>query len=878
MPNITIKEILAADSISEAVDKINFNFDQLLLNGGGPVGPIGGPGEIGPLGPRGTIWFTVADLYTTPTSPMWTGTPERVNDINAPNYPQYKGDPNKFLPIGLGGPVENTLIFGNVNKLLRDGDLYIQESDDTLNSFNSLDGDIWEFDNISQTWLYTGVNIKGDQGQSGSSGFSQWTRFTDTSTDLLYPTPTSGQDTPKILIGEDINIEDFYNPLSSLTISSSILHISLGNPLIHNISNNNISESGHITMTSDGVLVIQGSNTSELIDTKEIIIRSFNDMFLLSGDASEPIPTQYNQLYSQSEHRFIGGRLTVKGRNINDVNHRLLNGELSDIGINIILKPTGASNLHRINTDNLHDLVLQGTTRKVGIGIFNSTNPVGSKLSVDGNVSIGAAYKSLTNGPTNGLIVQGNTGIGTNDLVISARLTVEQETGAASSGVVIRNGSSTRSPNMIRLIGFDNINTWGLGLNNDDSFRLRDNSSAADRIVVTQAGRVGIGNSTPSTRLSVYDNTTNIEVIRVSSNGGSGSIQGKSYIGLDFLADDGNKISPVRLGVEQTSSDTQITGLSGFRGAFVIQTRPDSIENQLPETRLAVMPNGNVGIGTVNVLSPLQVQATGIVTGTLNPWDANINPSIRITSTATGLATIFPGIGTAGTSRLNTITGGKIITSAVRSAGFFGNTDFRSLTIYGRTFIDLTQPATTWGKTASEPALTIGTGAGIFQSAINQLQLATNNIERVRINPNGGVQLYDNNVETLGALSLPADGSDAGFVTWGAGISSTNYDRTVFIRTVAGQQQLIRSGIEIRIRLIGGINDSIIFEGTLGDHGHVGVSDYPPQKRVPLTQWNYNFILPAGLSVQFEYQRRTGYQRFLVGNNYNIAAYRLGKK
>ena len=41
MANITIKELIASDKVSEMVDKINFNFDQLLLNGGGPQGPDG---------------------------------------------------------------------------------------------------------------------------------------------------------------------------------------------------------------------------------------------------------------------------------------------------------------------------------------------------------------------------------------------------------------------------------------------------------------------------------------------------------------------------------------------------------------------------------------------------------------------------------------------------------------------------------------------------------------------------------------------------------------------------------------------------------------------------------------------------------------------
>ena len=57
---ITIKELFPSDPISEALEKINFNFDQLILAGGGPPGPSGplGPqGVPGPQGDRGDHWF-----------------------------------------------------------------------------------------------------------------------------------------------------------------------------------------------------------------------------------------------------------------------------------------------------------------------------------------------------------------------------------------------------------------------------------------------------------------------------------------------------------------------------------------------------------------------------------------------------------------------------------------------------------------------------------------------------------------------------------------------------------------------------------------------------------------------------------------------------
>ncbi len=70
---LTIQELLSSDTVSQVVDKINFNFDQLLLNGGGPIGPLGPaglPGPIGGRGERGTEWYEGIDspLITPPTA------------------------------------------------------------------------------------------------------------------------------------------------------------------------------------------------------------------------------------------------------------------------------------------------------------------------------------------------------------------------------------------------------------------------------------------------------------------------------------------------------------------------------------------------------------------------------------------------------------------------------------------------------------------------------------------------------------------------------------------------------------------------------------------------------------------------------------------
>ena len=116
---ITIQELLASDTISQVVDKINFNFDQLLLNGGGPVGPNGPAGPSGPIGgrgERGTEWYEGTD------------------------------DPN------VTPPTTTPLT----------ADYYLQSN-----------GDVWEYTGLA--WTNTGINLTGPQGAAGTS--AGWSFF-----------------------------------------------------------------------------------------------------------------------------------------------------------------------------------------------------------------------------------------------------------------------------------------------------------------------------------------------------------------------------------------------------------------------------------------------------------------------------------------------------------------------------------------------------------------------------------------------------------------------------------------------------------------------------------------------------------------------------
>jgi hypothetical protein len=72
MPTLTILSLNAGDTQQDIINKINANFDSLVLNGGGPQGQQGDqgePGSIGSAGPkgdpgqqgtRGNRWFVQA--------------------------------------------------------------------------------------------------------------------------------------------------------------------------------------------------------------------------------------------------------------------------------------------------------------------------------------------------------------------------------------------------------------------------------------------------------------------------------------------------------------------------------------------------------------------------------------------------------------------------------------------------------------------------------------------------------------------------------------------------------------------------------------------------------------------------------------------------
>jgi len=137
---IVIKEIILSDSIEKFMEKVNFNFDQLMLAGGGPQGPQGNIGPIGPIGPI--------------------------------------GDPGNKWYVGCTG---TTVAIG---ASLFMGDLFLQKG--CTGATYSL-GDVLEFDAISDTFIPTGLNLRGPTGAIGPTGESTgWDVYPGGTDGLIY--------------------------------------------------------------------------------------------------------------------------------------------------------------------------------------------------------------------------------------------------------------------------------------------------------------------------------------------------------------------------------------------------------------------------------------------------------------------------------------------------------------------------------------------------------------------------------------------------------------------------------------------------------------------------------------------------------------------
>ena len=246
---ITIQEIIASDTISQLVDKTNFNFDQLLLNGGGPAGPAGIQGPVGPGGGRGskgTTWYedtATTAPGTTPTASFPTLTP---------------------LP----------------------NDYYLQ--------FN---GQVWEYTGLA--WSITTIDLQGPTGpagQSGGFGLKFGSPYLNLET-AIYNGPigegvgaTPGNEgVPSIMIGGAVSST---TPLGTIPLTNAYI---IPNAIAEQVISSRVSALIHQKDATSKAIVFHGgaatsSNNFEqsTFNNLSSIAIGTDDKFVINGAGSKP--------------------------------------------------------------------------------------------------------------------------------------------------------------------------------------------------------------------------------------------------------------------------------------------------------------------------------------------------------------------------------------------------------------------------------------------------------------------------------------------------------------------------------------------------------------------------------------------------------------
>ena len=320
------------------------------------------------------------------------------------------------------------------------------------------------------------------------------------------------------------------------------------------------------------------------------------------------------------------------------------------------------------------EIKIDKVSKNMGIGFNTDLNLMPqSKLDVYGNITIGTSYAGNNASPENGMLVEGNVGIGVTSanekLEIGGGLKIGNTADGAQTGTLrFHNGdlqgctdqgwkSLTLSPledgfwknNGSKIyynqgnvgigtanptqkfevtgdIGIDEFiihngdtDTY-IGFPTSNTIRLR--TAGTDRVTVNSSGNIGIGTINPENKLEVVGNTLVTGDLFISQNNYATihySNQGKLGQAVNFNPDNNNN----GLWIEASGNDAECGGLFMNGNTMALWSPGDNDllgiydEDNFNAPKFVVSGSGNVGIGISDPLEKLEVTG-GIKLGTTN--------------------------------------------------------------------------------------------------------------------------------------------------------------------------------------------------------------------------------------------------------------------
>jgi hypothetical protein len=390
MPRINLLRIQTGDNQTSIVEKVNYNFDQILSAGGGPQGVQGDIGPTGPIGPQGPIGL--------PGIVGAAGSRWFVQGTTAPVNPQ-------------------TILGNNPNQAPNIGDYWF----DT----DTNDQRIYVF-GATASWVYTGYGF----GQSDIFAYYANTRVggpngATFSSVLLNDAPTSKNQNSAALILSDLN-----NGTTGYSLNSGV--ITGGNTNINN-EQAKLKIATHSTTSIFSHLISFGKADLEVTAGGQGIAFSNNNNPTISWD----VANSYNLTIKSPSHKIalVTGNTgaTASSLTLNSMKDDVIflsntTAAASDKGFIFKGAPPASGGFWQYGTGDI-----KGTSTTLfsladrGLSILGTPSYTGANpLYVNpangtGGIAVGDINFQNTPAPTGGAIIEGNVIIGaTGDRVFPA--------------------------------------------------------------------------------------------------------------------------------------------------------------------------------------------------------------------------------------------------------------------------------------------------------------------------------------------------------------------------------------------------------------------------------------------------------------------------